>query len=378
MRLTKPFCDLLSKQPTTANTFQTSFRSVVATTFWSMIPTGRFFLSIYKELSNSELYEFIINDISGAISVANVVRRLKLLGQTEGNRDSELDFIAAHFCELSSSDLSKLDFDELAEILQRPALKIESEDWLFDFIRRRIALSSCHFELLSQVRLEYLSLNSFYEYFELVSNSFEHFTLSHWNSLRSRLILPVEPKCPNNRLRDRSLSFQPLTPLLGIIAYLTAKFSGNIHDCGVANITADRPYSGDPGYAHAPKNAADLGSGSYFHSANEPNQSVTFDFKALRVRPTHCSIRTYNSSPNAAHLKSWVLDGSDDGTTWMEVDRRENNSDLNNKFAVKTFTVERVETFRMVRLRQIAPNHANNNYLLITAFEIFGALIGLV
>jgi hypothetical protein len=72
-----------------------------------------------------------------------------------------------------------------------------------------------------------------------------------------------------------------------------------------------------------------------------------------------------------------VLEGSVDGATWTEIDRRENNLDLNNKFAVKTFGVSRVETFQMVRLKQIAPNHASNNYLLITAFEIFGALIGL-
>jgi hypothetical protein len=158
---------------------------------------------------------------------------------------------------------------------------------------------------------------------------------------------------------------------------LIAKFGGNIHDCGVACITVNQHYSNGPGYAHAPKNAVDLGSGSYFHSANEANQLVTFDFKVLRVRPTHYSIRKYNSSPNAAHLKSWVLKGSDDGTSWTEIDRRENNLDLNNKFAVKTFAVEKVETFQMLRLRQVAPSHANNNYLLGTAFEIFGALIGL-
>jgi hypothetical protein len=95
-----------------------------------------FFFSISKELSNSELCKFIIKDISGAISGANAVGRLKLLGQIKGNQDSELDFISAHFGEFSSSDQSKLHFDELAEILHRPALKIESEDWLFYFIFR--------------------------------------------------------------------------------------------------------------------------------------------------------------------------------------------------------------------------------------------------
>jgi hypothetical protein len=147
------------------------------------------------------------------------------------------------------------------------------------------------------------------------------------------------------------------------------------------NITANRVVGDSPSYA--PRNVADLCSDSYFHSVNEPNQSICFDFKMMRVIPTHYSIRAYSSGPGCNHLKNWVIEGSVDGQSWDELDRRENDSDLNSSHAVKTFSVSdskpksKSGPFQMIRLRQIGPNHNNYHYLIFTAFEIFGSLIGL-
>jgi hypothetical protein len=97
----------------------------------------------------------------------------------------------------------------------------------------------------------------------------------------------------------------------------------------------------------------------------------------MQIRPTHYSIRTCSAGPNSYHLKNWVIEGSVDGNLWLEIDRRENNTDLNSSFAIKTFQICKVDTFRMIRLRQIGLNHQNNNYLIFTSFELFGSLIGL-
>jgi hypothetical protein len=61
----------------------------------------------------------------------------------------------------------------------------------------------------------------------------------------------------------------------------------------------------------------------------------------------------------------------------MEIDRRENNSDLNATLAVKTFAVARSGGFRRIRLRLGGPSHSGNNHLFLTAFEVFGAVAGL-
>jgi hypothetical protein len=170
------------------------------------------------------------------------------------------------------------------------------------------------------------------------------------------------------------LSFFPSSPLSGIINHLTSRFCGNVHDRCIVNITANRPYNDSP--SNAAKNVADLGTDSVFHSVNEPNQSICFDFKAMQIRPTHYSIRMYSAAPNQYHLKNWVIEGSVDGNSWIEIDRRENNTDLNSSYAIKTFNICKVDTFRMIRLRQIGLNHRNDNYLIFTSFELFGTLIG--
>jgi hypothetical protein len=76
-------------------------------------------------------------------------------------------------------------------------------------------------------------------------------------------------------------------------------------------------------------------------------------------------------------LKSWAIEGLDDGASWTEIDQRENNSDLNAKLAVKTFAVARPGCFCRIRLRQTGRNHNGNDYLSIYAFEVFGAVAGL-
>jgi hypothetical protein len=156
---------------------------------------------------------------------------------------------------------------------------------------------------------------------------------------------------------------------------LTSKFGGNVHDRNVVTITANRAYDDNP--HNAAKNVADLGTNSYFCSANEANQSISFDFQNLTITPTHYSLRMHSPDPNYCHLKNWVLEGSPDGDLWIELDRRENNNDLNSSYALKTFSVSRSDPVRVIRLRQIGPNHQNSNHMIFTSFEVFGSIVGL-
>jgi hypothetical protein len=58
---------------------------------------------------------------------------------------------------------------------------------------------------------------------------------------------------------------------------------------------------------------------------DKPGQWICLDFKTIRVGPTHYTTRAVHFD----YLKSWAVDGSDDNVTRTEIDRRENNSDLN-------------------------------------------------
>jgi hypothetical protein len=69
------------------------------------------------------------------------------------------------------------------------------------------------------------------------------------------------------------------------------------------------------------RNVADLGTDSSFWSEDEPGQWICLDFKTLTIEPTHYTIWELP-------LKSWVVEASDDGGSWMEIDRHENNGGL--------------------------------------------------
>jgi hypothetical protein len=163
----------------------------------------------------------------------------------------------------------------------------------------------------------------------------------------------------------------PYQPLNGIIAYLTRKSGGNVHGKGIVTITGCKERSDGPA-----KNAADLTVDSYFCSLNEPNQSLCYDFKNMGVRPTHYSIRScFGGRVNYHNLKDWVIEGSNDGQSWVEVDCRENNNELNDRNVTRTFSTARQELVHMIRLRQTGLDHNGHHHIVISSFEIFGSLI---
>jgi hypothetical protein len=337
-------------------------------------------LSVSGELWNSELYECICPSASSSLTMSSAVDRISFFARMRGNISNEVSFIASHFHELNdpSDSLRSLPFSAIYEILSDNSLKIKSEDLLYDFILSR-AEDDCEYSgLLEQIRFEYLSAPKFNEFLNLISQSFEYMNHSVWSSLRSRLSFPVSPETSNDRVLmtgSGSRDFAPASSssLNGIIAYLTRRCGGNVQDHDVIRITASSSYNSG---LHE-KHAADLEVNSSFQSQGTANQWICYDFKSMTVRPTHYSIRSYyDGNPWNYNPKNWVVEGSRDGTAWIELDRREHNNDLNDRNVTRTFPVSRSEDVRMIRLRQIGVNHYGSRHLLLSSFEIFGCVIG--
>jgi hypothetical protein len=153
----------------------------------------------------------------------------------------------------------------------------------------------------------------------------------------------------------------------GIIASLTRRFGGNVHDRGIVTISASSllvsGYSG--------RNAADLNSDSLFSSSNNADSWLCYDFMARRVKLTHYSMRSaWDDFP-----KSWVLEGSFNGTSWMQLDHRMNTNNLKGDRRIASFPVSTVAESRFIRLRMIAPNHSGAWYFSLVGVEFFGTLI---
>ena len=164
--------------------------------------------------------------------------------------------------------------------------------------------------------------------------------------------------------------------LEGIIAHLTRECGGNVHDKGIVNITASSVCQ-SACRSFSPRNVVDPNRDLLYCSQNQKDAWITYDFKEWRVIPKRYSIKTsYGWSPGGDHLKSWVIEVSNDGDKWMEIDRRDNNSDLTGQYVTANFKISHVpsESFRFFRLRQTGPNDANSYVLAIGSLEIFGTL----
>jgi hypothetical protein len=166
--------------------------------------------------------------------------------------------------------------------------------------------------------------------------------------------------------------FRSESPLDGILTHLTTKAGGNVHDQGIVSAFSDSVQTP----VHAPKNAADMVSRSYFCSDDQPNQSMGYDFRTLRIVPSHYSLRSFTSRTNN-HPKSWVIEVSDTGdpNAWTVVDAQDNSPSLNGADLIASFPILCPRSCRFIRIRQTGPNHSGHNYLLFSAFEIFGSLI---
>ena len=163
---------------------------------------------------------------------------------------------------------------------------------------------------------------------------------------------------------------QATDPLDGIIAQLTRECGGNVHENGLVIVTS----SGRDEL----KNVVDLGSNSSLMTHDSPNSWICYDFKGRRVTPTSYSIRSHGGGQGGEHLKSWVLEVSNDESegSWAVVDSREDNEDLNDQYVTRNFSLGSPPSgaFRFVRLRQTEKNHKGKDVLAICALELFGTL----
>jgi hypothetical protein len=99
-------------------------------------------------------------------------------------------------------------------------------------------------------------------------------------------------------------------PFDGIIAYLTAKHGGNVHDQGIVTITS-KSVGADS--ECSVKAIADFSKANgHFVSDDKEGQWVCWDFHELRVRLVEYSIRAFR-------LKHWILEGSVDGENWNTI-----------------------------------------------------------
>ena len=88
-----------------------------------------------------------------------------------------------------------------------------------------------------------------------------------------------------------------------------------------------------------------------FWTENIPNSWVLIDLGERKANVSHYSLETYEAYPGQSHLKSWVLEGSNDGEEWTEMDKEDDREELNGLKKSATFQCSRSGLFSLIRLR---------------------------
>lgn len=146
----------------------------------------------------------------------------------------------------------------------------------------------------------------------------------------------------------------------GIIKYLTNKTGGNIHKNKTINLTSTDFYSD-------PVNMLDFNTNSYYQTQLYKDGWVVFDFKNRKIKLTNYAIKSNNKGGDGA-MKSWKIEVSNDGKTWIKIDDRIGVQSFNKPFEVKENNFS-----RFVRIYQTDCNW-KSNYSWFYYMEFYGYL----
>ena len=154
----------------------------------------------------------------------------------------------------------------------------------------------------------------------------------------------------------------------GIIAKLTRACGGNVHDKGIVLVTASSEDAG-----RKPAHIVDLDGDNYFRSRDVAKSWIRWEFKNPVSLVAYAMRSCAGFGMGFSHPSSWELQGSNDGTTWNVLDRRENNDDLNGAGLIAKFRFNQAPSgkFRFIQLVQTGPNHLGNDALALSAVEMF-------
>ena len=333
-----------------------------------------YFLSIMKLLgNNSEAIRFFKEEHKN-ITYENVIQRIKTKKEFDINFDEEITFISRNFHDFNAKypeAIFTLNFDIIEQIISNDNLKLLDEEELFDIVLKLYSKSKENSELFSYVNFIILSNKSIKRFIE--NFDINDINASIWKKICCRLDQDISNESKksygmnlkhheflNNRYSARKYE--------RIIQHLSEQYHGNPHTHNVVQITSSSIRIGSPEYTIVQDDDKTFGTES------RDDSWVQFDFKERRVLLDGYTLKTVNWDRNDGHLKNWILEVSNDGKDYKEIDRHEKCDLLNGNLRTATFKVSCSTPQRFVRLKQIGPSWSGCNYLNINQVEFSGFL----
>lgn len=325
--------------------------------------------------------------MSDEFTESNILKVLKFYELRGVLSNKAIEYAAKNFEKVDKNQLKKLNQHTLLSIVSNQKLVLENEDSLLNFIFTLYENETSNYflkesiaELFEAVSFENLSSTGFQKFINLFDPS------SMTTSLLRKISYSFDHKHENQNEQNFELTNESLGRFHGIIYYLTTQCGGNVHEKGVVEIKGTSIRND---LSLQPQVAADLFDlQSCFHSRNELNSTLTYDFKNFRVVPQSYSIRTNPwGGKGHYHLMSWVLEASNDEINWVTLDKKIEDKSLDMINSENNFKCNRIAkddddnamSFRFIRIRNIGQNSGSNqilnNVMNIGAIEFFGKLI---
>ncbi|KAK8888782.1 hypothetical protein M9Y10_033521 [Tritrichomonas musculus] len=333
-----------------------------------------YYRTIFFLLGNDNEYAKLFPKFSGEITTKNVFDLIESKQRRLGHRHDllvsvsrdEIEFISGHFYEIDKSGLKKLGIEIINEVVKSQSLRVGSEDSLLKFVIEIYLENRSASFLFDYVVFENVSkdaLLEFYKSFDLADIDSEV-----WRMIVERA-LKQEPKSSLSsryRVSDLPLLHEEGKEFNGIVKYLTNKTGGNIHKNGTIEVTSCGRQSDNPW------NLLDFDEETFYCSNHGWDTWVCYDFMERKVKVTSYSINSVKGR-SSHHLKSWVIEVSDDGSKWTQIDEQKESQKLNGTNLIATFDVNPSEYSRYVRLRNTAEPWGGN-CLWFSSLEFYGYL----
>lgn len=196
-----------------------------------------------------------------------------------------------------------------------------------------------------------------------------------WESVCKRLILPVESRNKNDRIRSIKQIKQIQFPYQndgkfnGIMKHLSEITNGNIQTNKTIEIKCSKQCCGSI------ESIVDYTkSEGAFHVNGDPTPRwLQFDFKSRKIQINSYLIKTSNN--DNTHIYNWKVEISTDGKNWEEIDERNEVKEFNGKNQVKSFEIEMTKPFNFIRFITNKRNFYNEDGFALGKIEFYGNII---
>lgn len=117
---------------------------------------------------------------------------------------------------------------------------------------------------------------------------------------------------------------------------------------------------------------------AYTRLGSIPDSWFAVDLAALGTKRLNVVRYTLQHGRDTSQysLRSWVLEGSEDGAHWIVLDQRNHDRSLNGGWATASWDVSTEEFVRHVRVRTTGPVEGGSHFFHLAGLELYGKVIG--